>query len=193
MTDVIEHIDAALGMAADIINRIPPDQLSANSLCPGWTVGFELNHLVGGMRISAAELSGVPAERAHHDDWLENDPHAAFATAARLDRAAWHRGDALDTTIQLGFGPVPATTAARIHWTEVLVHGTDLAIATGQTELVDQEQCEQLLATMRTMNFDAFRQPGMFAAERPAPTGAAAHHRLLAFLGRELPLHATGS
>ncbi|GAA4226729.1 hypothetical protein GCM10022254_12630 [Actinomadura meridiana] len=146
----------------------------------------ELNHLVGGMHIFAAELTGTDPGGEHEDDWLGTDPQAAFADAARLDRAAWHRPGALETTVRLGFGAVPGPMAAVIHLTEVLVHGADLAIATAQERLVDEQDCDALLTTMRGMDFDAFRRPGMFGPELHQPTDAPAHRRLLAFLGRGL-------
>ncbi|MEV4109397.1 TIGR03086 family metal-binding protein [Nonomuraea sp. NPDC049695] len=184
MTTVTDQIDRALDMTGAIVKGITDDRLSAPALCPGWDVRAELNHLVGGMRIFAAELTGTDAGADHDSDWLGTDPYGAFATAADLDRAAWHRPDALEGTVRLGFGAVPGRMAALIHLTELLVHGADLAVATDQEHLVDQESCADLLTIMQGMDFDAFRQPGMFGPALPAPAGALAHHRLLAFLGR---------
>ncbi|MCO5968456.1 DinB family protein [Actinoallomurus soli] len=76
--------------------------------------------------------------------------------------------------------------AALIHLNEVLVHGAGLAIAGGREALIDEPACEEPLTTMRRMDFGAFRRPGMFGPEVPAPAGAPAHGRLLAFLGRDL-------
>jgi hypothetical protein len=39
---------------------------------------------------------------------------------------------------------------------------------------------------MRGMGTDAFRVPGIFDAERPAPVDTPAHRALLAYLGRDL-------
>jgi uncharacterized protein (TIGR03086 family) len=181
---MIDRIDAALDMTAAVVAGIADAQLATPSLCPEWDVRTELNHLVGGMRIFAAELSGTDAGKTHDDDWLGADPQVAFTTAADLDRAAWHRPNALDATVHLGFGAVPGRMAAQIHLTEVLVHGADLAVVTGQEDRIDQRLCADLLATMRAMDFGAFRRPGMFGPEHPAPADASAHQRLLAFLGR---------
>jgi uncharacterized protein (TIGR03086 family) len=186
MTPVIEQIDRALAMTGAVVEGLTRDQLAAPTLCPGWDVHTELNHLVGGMRIFAAELTGTESGGAHEDDWLGADPHAAFAVAAGLDRDAWHRPDALRGTVRLGFGAVPGPTAALIHLTEVLVHGVDLALATGQEARADESACEYLLATMRGMDFSAFRRPGMFGPELTPPAESPAHRRLLAFLGRDL-------
>ncbi|MEU6783165.1 TIGR03086 family metal-binding protein [Nonomuraea angiospora] len=184
MSSVIEQIDRAIDMTAAIVKGIGPDRLGAGTPCAEWDVRTELNHLVGGMRIFAAELTGTEAGADHESDWLGTEPQGAFAVAADLDRAAWHRPGVLETSVRLGFGTVPGPMAALIHLTEVLVHGVDLALATGQEHLVDQRSCEELLAVMRGMDFDAFRRPGMFGPELPAPADATAHQRLLAFLGR---------
>lgn len=143
--------------------------------CSVWDNRFELNHLMGGMRIFAGELPGTPVDRDRHDDRLGADHHAAFKTAAELDRAAWHRPDAVNTTAHLAF-----------HLTEVVVHGVDLAVTTGQEELADQRQCAELLDTMQGMDFQAFRRPGMFGPELAAPNEVTAPWRLLAFVGRGL-------
>ncbi|GAA4619756.1 TIGR03086 family metal-binding protein [Actinoallomurus vinaceus] len=186
MTSVIDQIDRAVTMTAAIVEGIGPDRLAASTPCEKWDVRTELNHLVGGMRIFAAELTGTDAGGAHEDDWLGADPQAAYATAAGLDRAAWHRPGVLEATVRLGFGAVPAPMAALIHLTEVLVHGADLAVATGQEALIDEPACEELLTVMCGMDFSAFRRPDMFGPEVPAPADAPAHRRLLAFLGRPL-------
>ncbi|MEV4397290.1 TIGR03086 family metal-binding protein [Nonomuraea sp. NPDC049607] len=187
MTSVIEQIDRALDMTGVIVAGLTGDRLAAPALCPAWDVRTELNHLVGGMRIFAAELTGTDAGAAHEDDWLGGDPRAAFALAARLDRDAWHRPGALDGTVRLGFGELPARMAALVHLTEVLVHGADLALATGQETLVDDDACGELLTVMLAMDFGAFRRPGMFGPEVPADPGDPDHRRLLAFTGRRLP------
>ncbi|GAA2166049.1 TIGR03086 family metal-binding protein [Actinomadura napierensis] len=186
MTDVIDVIDRALVMAADVVGGITGDLLAAPAPCAGWDVRTALNHLVGGMRIFAAELDGTDAGGRHEDDWLGNDPQGAFGAAVDLDRAAWHRPGVLEKDVRLGFGVVPGPMAALIHLTELLAHGADLAVATGREALVDQAACRDLLAVMRGMDFGAFRRPGMFGPERHAPDGAAPHRELLAFLGRDL-------
>ncbi|WP_027344610.1 TIGR03086 family metal-binding protein [Hamadaea tsunoensis] len=184
MTSVIDRIDAALDMTGAIVDRLSPADLGRPSLCAGWDRRFELNHLVGGMRIFAAELTGSTPGGDHHDDWLGDDPRRAYATAAALDRAAWQLPSALDTTVRLSFGPMPGPVAALIHLTEVLVHGADLAVVAGTPELVDDRLCADLLGLMADVDMDPFRQMGAFGPARPTAPDAPAHNRLLAFLGR---------
>ena len=188
MTDVIDRIGAALDRTGAIVAALPAARLAEPSLCAGWDLRAELNHLVGGVRIFAAELTGTDPGGAHHDDWVAGGHAAAYESAAALDRPAWRRPDALDGVVRLGFGEVPAAFAARIHLLELVAHGADLAVAAGRTDLVDEAECERMLAELRAMEFDADRRPGMFGpATAPAGgAGAAPHVRLLAFLGRDL-------
>ncbi|GLZ80344.1 hypothetical protein Afil01_51510 [Actinorhabdospora filicis] len=181
---IIDRIDRALDMTSAIVAGIDGGQYADASLCAGWTVRDELNHLVGGMRIFTARLTGTDPGGEHHDDWLGDEPANAFHLAAEADRAAWRRPDALEGVIELGFGAVPAPAAAAIHHTEVLVHGIDLALVTGQEKLVDDQECERLLGEMRAMDFSMFRNPGMFGPETAVADDAPGHRRLLAFLGR---------
>jgi hypothetical protein len=111
-TSVIDQIDRALDMTGVITKGITDELLALPTPCPGWDVRTELNHLVGGMRIFAAELTATDPGAAHEDDWLGDDPQAAYAAAADLDRAAWHRPGVLKATVRLGFGDVPGPMAS---------------------------------------------------------------------------------
>ncbi|MFQ6331017.1 TIGR03086 family metal-binding protein [Nocardia sp. CWNU-33] len=184
MNAMINRIDRAIDMTAAVVAGIPADRMSAPTPCVEWDVHYLLNHLVGGMHIFATQLEREDPDRDHHDDWLGADPHGAYAAAAVADSAAWHRPDALEQTVRLGFGVVPGPMAAVIHLTEVLVHGIDLAIATDQEQLLDQQLCGEMLAIMRDMGVDNFRTPGMFGPELPASGDAPAHRKLFAYLGR---------
>ncbi|MEU0058643.1 TIGR03086 family metal-binding protein, partial [Streptomyces sp. NPDC006334] len=189
---VVRRIGRALAMTGSVVEAIDNGGgWSTPTPCPGWDARTTLNHVVGGMQIFAAELTGTDPGGEHHDDWLGTDPTGAYRAATEADRAAWHHAtptdaDLAQATVRLGFGPVPGPMAALIHLTEVLVHGVDLAIAIDRTDLVDQQLCEDLLTRMRQMDMDAFRRPGMFGPEKPAPESASAHVRLLAFLGRRV-------
>src|SRR4051812_30937300 len=140
------------------------------------------------MRLYTAELTGADAGGEHEDDWLGDGPIAAYRDAATRVLAAWRSPGAAERTIDLSFGTVPAPMAAIIELTEIVVHGLDVAVATGQEDRVDQAQAARLLALMAGMGVDGFRAPGIFGPERSAPADAPPPRRLLAFLARaDLP------
>ena len=187
MDPLVNVIVRAVDATAVIVEAVPGDGWDRPTPCRDWQVRTLLNHLVGGMRIFTAELRGVAAGADHEADWLGADPRQAYAEAATADREAWQLPGALDTTVRISLGALPGRLAAVIHLTEVLAHGADLAVAIAREDLIDQRQCEDLLASMRDMGgIDAYRLPGVFDAEVAAPPGDPAHRRLLAYLGRKL-------
>jgi uncharacterized protein (TIGR03086 family) len=183
---VVGQIERALDMTGRVVAEIDDVQWTAPTPCADWDVRDVLNHTVGGMRIFTAELTGQEPGADHEADWLGNDPMGQFADAAAADRSAWGSPDALSGTVTISLGTLPGPMAAVIHLTEVLVHGVDLAVATGQAHLIDEELCADLLATMRAMGVDAYRLPGVFGPEVAAPELAAPHEQLASFLGRDL-------
>jgi uncharacterized protein (TIGR03086 family) len=190
--DVIDRIERSLDMTRAIVSQITETQWTEPTPCADWDVREVLNHMVGGMRIFTAELTGNDAGADHEADWLGADPVGQFLDAAAADRSAWRQPGALSTTVQISLGALPGPMAAVIHLTEVLVHGVDLAVATGRVDLIDQQLCADLLATMRAMGVDAYRMPGVFGPEVAAHPGAAPHDQLAAFLGRDLERMSAG-
>ncbi|WP_054816234.1 TIGR03086 family metal-binding protein [Nocardia arizonensis] len=185
MQTVIGRIDRAIDMTSKIVDAVEPDRLSAATPCAGWDVRKVLNHTVGGMRLFAAELAGTDPVGAHDDDWLGADPQAAFAAAAEIDRAAWHRLDVPEATVRLRFGEVSAPQAALVHLTEVVVHGIDIALALDRPDLADDALSAELLEVMHeTGGVEPFRQPGLFGAALPVDADAPAHRKLMAYVGR---------
>jgi uncharacterized protein (TIGR03086 family) len=185
--DVLDRLAAALTTTGTLVAGVPATRWNDPTPCPGWDVRTLTNHLVGGLRIFAAQLTGRDAGGEHEDDWLGDAPAAAYADAAAAVLAAWRSSGAMDRTLDISLGPVPAPLGAIIELTEVVVHGLDLAVATGQTERVDEEQAAALHRLMLGMGFDAFRVPGVFGPAVEVPTDAPASARLLGFLGRLVP------
>jgi len=186
-TNAVRRIERAIEATGLVVAGVAEGQWANITPCAVWDARAVLNHTVGGMCIFTAELNGTDPGAEHESDWLGTDPKAAYTEAAEADRTAWNRPGALDTTVHISLGALPGPMAALIHFTEVCVHGVDLAVATGQQASVDEELCAELLSVMRGMGgFDAYRMPGVFGPEvRPAP-GAAPHGQLLAYLGRTL-------
>jgi uncharacterized protein (TIGR03086 family) len=190
MQDTIDDIERGLAVTGRLVEGIGADHWTAPTPCDGWDVTTVVNHVVGGMRLYAAELTGTDAGGAHEDDWLGEDPIGAYRDAATQVLAAWRSPGAEQRMVALSFGTVPAPVAAVVELTEIVVHGLDVAVATGQEDGVDQVQAERLLTLMTAMGIEGFRAPGIFGPEQPAPADAPAHRRLLAFLGRTDPAHA---
>jgi uncharacterized protein (TIGR03086 family) len=185
--DVVDALEAALATTGTLVAGIAATQWSAPTPCPGWDVGDLVNHLVGGLRIFTAQLTGTDAGGEHEDDWLGDSPTAAYTAAATAVLAAWRTPGVMARMLSISLGDVPAPLGAVIELTEVVVHGLDVAVATGQEDRVDAGQSIALHELMLGMGMDSFRVPGVFGPAVPVAPDAPAHRQLLAFLGRQLP------
>ena len=81
-----------------------------------------------------------------------------------------------------------ATGAERLQWriADLLVHGWDLAQATGAVAELPDDLVEQALTFARTQ-LPGQPRAGRFADPRPIPDNAPAIDRLAAFTGRPVP------
>lgn len=187
-TATLDQLRQALADSGALIAAVGDDQWSALTPC-GWTVRELVNHVVGGTRLFTALLRGqTPPDRAA--DHIGDDPAAA------------HRGagvDLLDAFTQPGvfdagrvyqppFGPAPAAVLLHLRITEYLVHGWDLATATGQPAALPAELAEQELAFSRAVLGDAPRTDrGPFGPAHTVAPDAPAIDRLAGYLGRAIP------
>ena len=154
--------------------RIDRAQWADATPCDGWDVQALLNHLVSG-NLWAAELgSGHTIEEVGDrldGDVLGNDALAAYDASAKAAAATFEASGALDAPCAVSYGPVPGSVYAGHRFIDVLIHGWDLATATGQDatidpELVDaaysllQEQADMVRATTQHQPAVRFRSPG---------------------------------
>jgi uncharacterized protein (TIGR03086 family) len=77
----------------------------------------------------------------------------------------------------------PAADVAALNIAEMILHGWDLAVATGQEYTVSDEAAAAALAAVEA-NADLFRQYQGFAPEVPVPASASALDRALGLSGR---------
>ena len=95
---------------------------------------------------------------------------------------AWRRRG-VGGTVAVGRSTLPASLAVEIIPMELLVHGWDMARATGQQIDVPPEVADHLLGRARALVTEDKRGRS-FAAEVPAGPQASALQRLIAFTGR---------
>ena len=186
MATVADWHTRALDATGRVVAAIPADRWLARTPCPEWDVRGLVSHLVSG-NLWAAEL-GAGATIEQVGDRLDGDvlgagPAAAYATSARAASDAFHRPGALDAPCAVSYGPVPGSVYAGHRLIDVLIHGWDLATATGQDAALDDdlvEACRQVAEPQIAM----LRASGAFTEGRPAPPDGSAQTRLLATLGR---------
>jgi uncharacterized protein (TIGR03086 family) len=179
-------VDATSG----VIDNVSTAQLAAQTPCSEWTVSDLINHMVGGATMFAVsvEEGSVPDDllgRLMGGDNLGGDPQHAWKAASKRALAAFGLPGAMDKTVKLPFGEMPAAIALNIAIFDVATHAVDLARATDQ-HVSDSEMLEGALAIGHQMIGPDLRAPGVFGPEQSVGAGASIEDQLLAFAGREI-------
>jgi uncharacterized protein (TIGR03086 family) len=166
----------------DLVASLDQTQLDAPTSCAKFTVRNVLEHMVGGATMFAAAFRGeTPSAPAQTTDLV-----AAFPKAmANLQDAIGSPG-ALDRTVAAPFGEVPGETFARFVAMDGLVHGWDIATATGQAYDPPAEVVAEVDAFARQAISEGMRDGDTFAAAVEAPAGASPLVQLVAFTGRRV-------
>ena len=188
--DVVTTFERVLDRTNEVVDRVEPTQLGNPTPCSEWDVRAVINHITGGATMFAecVEQGSVPDSRLGElmgGDNLGGDFKASYRAASDRARATFAMPGALDKTVKLPFGEMPAGVALNIAIMDVMTHAADIATATGQT-IDDDEILTVALEVGRQLITDDFRAPGVFGAEQPAPANASPTDKLLAFAGRSV-------
>jgi uncharacterized protein (TIGR03086 family) len=177
----------ALAGTGQLVDGVRADQWELPTPCTDWTVRRLVAHVVGGNRLAAGVLRGEPLDqlgRRAQEDQLGDDPATAHRASADELLAAAASPGVLDGVFTLPAGTLPGPAVLHLRTVEALVHGWDLARATGQPVTFPDALVEQELAFSRDLlgRLPGGRSP--FAPPRPVPDDAPAIDRLAGLLGR---------
>ncbi len=184
--DPVAKLRQTVAAVQQIVDRVRPDQMDLATPCTDWTVRDVIDHVVKGNAWAAATLaseSGSAPRPTGDVDLIGDDPAAAFAATSAQMAAAFAAPGALAKMVDLPFGRMPGVAFAGFRMGDLLVHGWDIAKATGQsTDFAPALNEGALAAARRTMTFDRSGSP--FQPEQPVAADAPAADRFAAFLGR---------
>lgn len=175
MTDnLLEQYERASAWTASKVSGAL-GRTDAPTPCDGWNVETLLNHMLETQRyfLGAARGEEVSPPGPTPPELLSDDPVADFDAARSDTIAAFGEPGAIERT-----GP-----SLGIAMSDQLLHGWDLAMATGQ----DTEMPDGLAAAAFDMIHGQFtdeQRTGVFKPERKVPDDASPQERLLAYTGR---------
>ena len=181
-----EMTDAA-GAAAAAVGSVRGDQFGGPTPCTEWDVRTLLNHLILWTSCSLeARAHGKSAGQDLMDRDFAADPGFAADYQAQLDRAltAWADPATWERSLDVMGSPTPSADVAALNIAEMVLHGWDLAAATGQRYTVS-DAASAAAARAVEANADLFRQYKGFAEPVEVPQGASALDRVLALSGRD--------
>jgi uncharacterized protein (TIGR03086 family) len=182
------HIARAAARFTEIVCNVKPAQLANPTPCADFDVRALLNHLLfwGPSLAGAArkELVPPPAADESEVDLTENWATALETHAERLT-AAWGEPDAWAGVTRMG-GPMelPAELVGGMVVGELVVHGWDLARATGQRPEWDEDLAVYVHGEV-ARSAELGREMGSYGREVTAAADASTMDKLLALSGRD--------
>ncbi len=180
----LADLDRVLAVTEIIVAGLRPDRWSAPTPCTDLDVWAVLNHPVSGNLLFAAIVGETPPPKRGADH-LGADPLAAYQRAAGELRAALAAPGVLESVYTAPFGTGPGAALVAVRITENLVHGWDLARATGQpADFPDDVTERALAAAKRQLSSRPAGPDAPFAAEVPVADDASPVDRLAGFFGR---------
>ena len=188
----INHGPALMAAAAAETARVVADAARTTTLntktpCTDWDLRTLLNHTILWTSYSAER-------RAHGENVAEElmskdftaDPGFAHDYQAQVQKAvqAWSDPQAWERDLNVMGSATPAADIAAMLIMEMVLHGWDIARATGQEYRADDALAQALLETVQAQA-ELFRQYQGFAEAKTIPDGAPAFDRALSLSGRD--------
>ena len=182
-------LEAAAARTSELMANVTSDEYGLATPCQSWDVRALLNHVVAAANW-VAHL--VESGEAPEDDPYEHVDYVAAGIVGAHDAAVsaaldvLRRPGALERRVTTPYGEWTGSFLLELLIQDEVVHGWDLAKATGQAlSETDEQLASELLAARHAL--DAFRGPdgkAPYGAEVVVPESAPASDRLAGFFGR---------
>jgi uncharacterized protein (TIGR03086 family) len=171
----IDLVESVLNETEAAIAAVTPGQEHLPTPCPDLDVARIVDHLVGWANSFATRLTGGSVTGDPNDYRVGSSPATEFHQAAQTIVGACREGGEPAQKLPVGFIIM-----------EFLVHGWDLATATGSSVRFEPAAADLALATGRQMLKPEYRGPGKtFGYEVEVSDDAGPVDRLVAFMGRD--------
>jgi uncharacterized protein (TIGR03086 family) len=165
-----------------LVEAVPDDALGRPTPCEAYTVGDLVEHIGGFAVAFRAAAIKEPIDRAGAGDASRLDPDWRTQIPAGLEALAdaWDDPEAWGGMTAAGGVDLPGDIAGLIALDELLVHGWDLAVATGQDPSYDGPGLDTVHDLLG--GFDAV--DGIFGPRVDVPEDAPLLDRTLGLTGR---------
>jgi uncharacterized protein (TIGR03086 family) len=170
---------------ARLVEAVPDDALGRPTPCQRFTVGDLLDHIAGFARAFAAAAHKTPLDGGPSGDasklapgWRASIPGDLIAMAE-----AWDRPEAWTGMTAAGGVDLPGDVAGVVALDELVIHGWDLAKATGQPSGYDGPGLDAVRGMVQ--HFRAGGAEGLFGPLVPIADDAPLLDRILGVAGRD--------
>ena len=186
------NLEPAARRMGDLVSSVPDDLLDAPTPCPEYALGDLVEH-VGG---AASAFTGAAAKDLGDatsqgpsgdssrlsDDWRKRIPRDLAALAD-----AWRDPDAWTGMTKAGGVDLPGEVAGLVALDELVIHGWDVARATGQPYEVDAASLEAVHGFVAQFSEPGMEEAraGLFGPVVEVPENAPLLERVIGLTGRD--------
>ena len=188
----IVDLGPAAQRLADLVARVTDDELGNPTPCPAYTVGDLVEH-VGGLALAFTAAANKERSKYNEepapgsaerlgDDWRTRIPRDLAGLAQ-----AWRNPEAWTGMTRIAGGDSPSSVVGLVAADELVVHGWDVARATGQPydpEPAVLDAARSFLAMFASPDAPAGPEVA-FGPSRPMPDDAPPLDRVVALAGRD--------
>ena len=185
-------LEPAARRLADLVGGVPDDLLDAPTPCPAYTLGDLVEHVGGAASaftgaadkdLGDATSQGPSGDASRlSDDWRTRIPRDLAALAD-----AWRDPDAWTGMTKAGGVDLPGEVAGLVALDEIVVHGWDVARATGQAYDCDTPSLEAVNAFVSQFSEPGQEEAraGLFGPVVEVPGDAPLLDRVIGLTGRD--------
>lgn len=181
-----EQLAVILPAISDLVDKVEPSQLHQPTPCTDFDLAGVLDHMIGLGGAFSYLFRGLepPAPQVREDDGTV--PHAEFRKVMFDLLDAVRSDGALQRTIASPIGEMPGDTFARLVAFDGLVHGFDIAVASGLTWELPDDVVAAVDSFARVALTDDMRDGDTFKDVTTPPIDATPIERVAAFSGRSV-------
>ena len=178
-------LEPAARRMARIVEAVVDDALDHPTPCERYTVGDLLDHVAGSALAFRAAAVKRPLEGGPSGAAANLDPDWRTEIPRRLDELAeaWRAPDAWEGATRAGGVDLPAAVAGVVALDELVIHGWDLARATGQPSGYDGPGLDAVHDMVQ--HFRASGAEGLFGPPVDVSADAPLFERILDLTGRD--------
>jgi uncharacterized protein (TIGR03086 family) len=176
----------AMAATRAYIDAVRADQWQAPTPCSEWDVKQIANHIIGENLWAGELFKGATIDEVGgtlDGDLAGPDPAAAYRKSVTVASNVVTGPAAMEATCRLSFGDYSGADYAAQLFMDTLIHGWDVAKATGQDTRLDAELVAACLPIAEQMT-SQFRGAGVFGENLPVSPDADPQTKLLAMVGR---------
>jgi uncharacterized protein (TIGR03086 family) len=176
----------AMESTRNYVDGVKSNQWHGPTPCSEWDVKQVANHIIS-ENLWAAELFmgktiGEVGNRLD-GDLAGDNPASAYASSAKFATQAVTAPGAMEATCHLSFGDYSGSDYAAQLFMDLLIHGWDIATATGQDARLDADLVQACLPIAEQLTAQ-FRSAGVFGENLPVSADVDPQVKLLALVGR---------